>query len=54
MTSRKRKFYVHTFALIAMLAAAAGLYPAAQADARLAEWGLLGLFAIANTLILFV
>ena len=54
MTSRKRKFYVHTFALVAMLVAAAGLYPAAQADARLAEFGLLGLFAFANAMILFV
>ena len=54
MTPRKRKFYIHTVALIAMLIAAAGLYPAAQADARVAELGLLGLFAVANALILFV
>ena len=51
---KKRKFMVHTFALLAMLIAAAALYPAAQANARSAEIGLLLLFAAANVAILFV
>ncbi len=51
---KKRKSIVHTFALLAMLTAAAALYPAAQANARSAEIGLLLLFAAANAAILFV
>ncbi len=54
--SRKahRKFVIHTLALVLMLGSAAALYPAAQAHARTAEFGLLFLFALANTLILWV
>ena len=51
---KKRKFMVHTFALLAMLTAAAALYPAAQANAHTAEIGLLLLFAAANAAILFM
>jgi len=53
-SNKRRKFIVHTFALLAMLTAAAALYPAAQANSRAAESGLLLLFAAANATILFV
>ena len=52
--AHKRKFTIHTAALIIMLTTAAALYPAARANSRPAELALLLLFAAANAAILFV
>ncbi len=48
----RRKFVVHTVALALMLGSAGAMYWTAQAGQRGLTIGLLGLFALANALIL--
>ncbi len=50
--SARRKFVVHTVALALMLGSAGAMYWTAQAGQQGLTIGLLGLFALANALIL--